>query len=177
MRIFLIRKHLILIKSASIIGEVFTLKHLKYISPLRTESTEEHLARIEKLEAMEHLEVMDDGLSDVTYRFVIPFMREALFQRMLFRDHKKSLHNLAADYIQSNSTPAFSIDRELRKMVKHMVRSEGVQKESMITPQSKKLVVIKKVKNLLFTEAQIIKMGKLKKQGEKISKNVETYNH
>ena len=164
---------MILIKSASIIGQVFTAKHLKYISPLLTESNEELIKRIEKLEAMETIEIIDDCYgTDLTCRFISPFMREALFQRMLFREHKKALHDSAADYIQSNHCQYDSVEQELSRMVKHMMRSEDVTTEANLSKKSQKLIVVKKVKNLLLTGAQIIKTGKLKKQGEKITKNV-----
>jgi len=61
------------------------------------------LKRIHILEELNVIEIIDDdGVSDMTCRFLIPFWRETLYQQLLFREHKKGLHALSAEFILNN---------------------------------------------------------------------------
>jgi len=91
-------------KAASVIGQIFTLKQLKHISPLRIEGMHDLLKRASVLEEMNIIEIIDDnGVSDMTCRFLIPFFRETLYQRLLFRNHKKGIHTMLAEYLLNNN--------------------------------------------------------------------------
>ncbi len=91
------------LKAASVLGQIFTLRELKYITPLRSEGMLDLLKRIQVLEQMNIIEIIDDnGVSDMTCRFLIPFYRETLYQKLLYREHKKGLHTLAAEFILNN---------------------------------------------------------------------------
>ena len=92
-------------KAASVLGQIFTLKQLKYVTPLRNEGMQVLMKRIQELEKLNILEIIDDnGVSDMTCRILIPFFRETIYQRLLFREHKKGLHALSAEFIQNNRT-------------------------------------------------------------------------
>lgn len=85
------------------LGQIFTLKQLKHITPLRNERMVDLLKRIHALEEMNIIEIIDDdGVSDMTCRFLIPFYRETLYQQLLFREHKKGLHSLSAEFMLNN---------------------------------------------------------------------------
>ena len=62
------------------------------------------LKRAATLEDQKIVEIIDDdGVSDMTCRFVIPFFRETLYQRLLYREQKKGLHSMAAEYLLNNT--------------------------------------------------------------------------
>lgn len=85
------------------IGQIFTLRQVKYISPLRTEGMIDLLKRAAKLEEAKVVEIIDDdGVSNMTCRFVMPFFRETLYQRLLYREQKKGFHIMAAEYLLNN---------------------------------------------------------------------------
>ena len=61
------------------------------------------MKRIHELEKLNIIEIIDDnGVSDMTCRFLIPFYRETIYERLLFREHKKGLHSLSAEFIMNN---------------------------------------------------------------------------
>ena len=83
---------------------MFTLKGLKFITPLRNERMLDLLRQLDELEKLNIIEIIDDdGVSDMTCRFLIPFYRESLYQRLLFREHKKGLHTLSAEFLLNNT--------------------------------------------------------------------------
>lgn len=98
------RKEIVCLKCASVLGSIFTLRQLKFVSPLRSEGMLDLVKRFKLLEQMNIIEIIDDnGVSDMTCRFLLPFYRESLYQKLLFREHKKSLHNMSAEFILNNA--------------------------------------------------------------------------
>jgi len=98
------RKVIVTLKAASVLGQIFTLRQLKFITPLRSEGMLDLLKRMQMLEQANIIEIIDDnGVSDMTCRFLVPFYRETLYQKLLFREHKKGLHAMSAEYILNNA--------------------------------------------------------------------------
>jgi hypothetical protein len=60
-------------------------------------------------------------------------------------------------------------------MVTHMMVSEDVKEFAQLTVKSKRMVTIKRVSNILLTDAKTIKAGHLLKQGDSINKKTEEY--
>jgi len=168
-------KDLICLKAASVIGNIFTLRQLKYISPLITEGMVDLIKRVVILDEMKIIEIIDDdGVSDMTCRFLIPFIRETLYQRLLYRDQKKCMHSMSAEFLLNNSIPS-DLDNECQRMIKHLLISEDIPEISFLTIKSKRQIIVKKVSNLLQKDTKIIKSGILTKQGENLKKNIESY--
>jgi hypothetical protein len=76
---------LILLKSAAVIGNVFTMKQLRNVCDL----DEKHLMHItNQLEELENRDIIEllfeDGYGDRIYRFSHTFMRETLFSLQIF---------------------------------------------------------------------------------------------
>ena len=134
------------------------------------------IKKIKQLESQGILEIIDDnGISDMTCRFVYPFFRESLYQKLLFRDQKKGLHTLAAEYFQNNTIRLDEDPKqETQKMVMHMLVSEE-QKASQLSAKAKRMITIKEVTNKLLNANQTIKTGSLLKQGQKISGKISKY--
>lgn len=78
-----------LMKSAAIIGEEFGTYALKKILPLRNETHGSMLQILKDLEKQEFIEILDESdQKDIICRFNKIFLRESLYQIMLFRDQK-----------------------------------------------------------------------------------------
>lgn len=89
-------------KAAAIIGEEFGTLALKKILPLRQETHGSLLVVLKELEQGELIEILDEtDPKNINCRFNQSFLRETVYQIMLFRDQKKVLHQQLAEHIQS----------------------------------------------------------------------------
>jgi hypothetical protein len=81
------------LKSAAVIGEVFSSRVLQSICPLRHETHKQVLAVLRLLEQRDYIEILDESdPRDAVCRFRKCFFREGLYQVMLYRVQKKGLH-------------------------------------------------------------------------------------
>lgn len=75
---------------------------LKKIIPLRNETHNSIHIILKELEIAELIEILDEtDLKNIQCRFNSAFLRESIYQVMLFRDQKQVLHQQLADFIQS----------------------------------------------------------------------------
>ena len=82
-------QHLIM-KTASVIGECFDLQTLVKVNPFKLSITAEKLRKIlADLENMEYIEILDEQEHNITYRLTHTFMREVLYQRMIFNQRRQ----------------------------------------------------------------------------------------
>ena len=96
-------KGIIILKSVSVIGEEFTLRQIEFINPLVNEDIDTIKDILLDLQLKEFIEILDDSdAKNWRCRFSKKFMRETLYQRLLFRQQKKTLHQLSADFIQNH---------------------------------------------------------------------------
>ena len=71
---------LILLKSAAVIGNVFTLKQLRCVSDLDEQQLMQVGNQLEELENRDIVELLfEDGYGDKIYRFTHSYMRETLY--------------------------------------------------------------------------------------------------
>jgi hypothetical protein len=71
---------LILLKSAAVIGNVFTVKQLRCVSDLDEHQLLQIGLQLEELENRDIMELLyEDGYGDKIYRFTHSFMRETLY--------------------------------------------------------------------------------------------------
>lgn len=77
-----------MMKAATILGDEFDLNALKAVNPLRYPETIESLKQyIKLLEAYDFIEILDESDRDnPVCRFNKPFLRETLYQIILYRD-------------------------------------------------------------------------------------------
>lgn len=95
-------KGLMVLKTAAIIGEEFGTQALKKILPLRHECHNSIYQILKELELKELIEILDEtDMKNIHCRFNQAFLRDSLYQVMLYRDQKQVLHQQLADYIQS----------------------------------------------------------------------------
>ena len=86
-------KGLLLLKAACVIGEEFGTAALKKIIPLRNETHSSILQILRELEIGELVEILDESdPKNIICRFNKSFLRESIYQIMLYKDQKKVLH-------------------------------------------------------------------------------------
>lgn len=173
--IYTYRKGLLLLKSASVIGDVFGSNALQHISPLRNESYKSIIGILKLLEQKDFIEILDEtDQKNAICRFRKCFLRETIYQIMLYRDQKKGLHQLMSQFIQNNPN---SIDNdpevEAEKLLNHILNAEDLQREDQVPFKAKQGLIVKKIANkLLKAPNSIIKSGYLTKQGNKPNKKI-----
>ena len=168
-------KGIILLKAASVIGEVFTLKQLESISPLINEDIETLMEILIDLQSRDFIEIIDDNdAKNWICRFTKKFLRETLYQRLLFRGQKKPLHQLSADYIQNNTNLEIDYEIEQKRLLHHILVAEDKSSEEKISFKAKQAINVKKLYHIMVDKKKkIVKDGFLTKQGQKTNKNTE----
>jgi adenylate cyclase 10 len=79
----------LILKVATVIGDNFDLNTLSKIHPFQQSINLHKLVRmLEELEAKGIIEIMDQQEDNIYYRFVFPFFRESLYQRMTFKQRR-----------------------------------------------------------------------------------------
>ena len=82
-----------LMKAASVIGDEFGTYALKKILPLRNESHGSIMQILKELELNDFVEILNESDPKNVYcRFNKNFLRESIYQVMLYRDQKQVLH-------------------------------------------------------------------------------------
>lgn len=100
------RACLIILKTASVLGDCFDFRTLAMISPLKKKITNDRLfILLDDLVKSGFLEVLDEKDANIEYRFNDPFMRECLYQRMTFSQRRET-HRAVATAIQDSQPVA-----------------------------------------------------------------------
>ena len=93
------------LKAAAVIGEEFGTAALKKILPLREETNGSLAQILKELEQNDLIETLDEtDPKNIHCRFNKSFLRESVYQVMLFKDQKQYLHSQLAEYLQSLPT-------------------------------------------------------------------------
>lgn len=89
----------LLMKAASVVGEIFDIQTLHRIHSLRVAINQERLTKLlNDLQNREIIELMSITKYNTYYRFIHPFMRECLYQRMTYNQRRK-IHRQVAETI------------------------------------------------------------------------------
>ena len=170
----------LLLKAAAVLGEMFTSEQLVDAYPGKKEGAEglaRMLGRLEDPgELAEHvpIEIMDESLEHgLLVRFLRPFLKEVIYQRMLFAEQRKPLHTLAASYIQTRASLEEG-EQECKRLVRHILAAEDLRSERELGARAKQSVNIMRVQTLVRAGQKVIKRGLLTKEGGKAGKNIET---
>ena len=105
-----------LLKAASVLGEEFELKALKYISPLSKSGT--NTKRVEEairlLEQRDFIEIVDEtDQKNCVCRFNKCFLRESIYQVLIYKSCKKDLHGATEKFIQQSPALTSKQDNSL----------------------------------------------------------------
>lgn len=89
-------KEIILLKHASVIGNMFDIDKLNDLNPFESITFEDLIAILSNLEAHGLIEVLYDlHPKQIVYKFSVPFLREILYQRMLIEQRNDIHLNIA----------------------------------------------------------------------------------
>ncbi|CAD8156300.1 unnamed protein product [Paramecium octaurelia] len=94
----------LLLKSASVIGDIFDIQLLNKIYPFKNAVNNKLQKYLDELESKEVIEVMEVREQNIFYRFTCPFMRDCLYQRITFKQ-RRQLHKAVAEAIQQLPLP------------------------------------------------------------------------
>ncbi len=95
-----VMKSIVMMKAATVLGDFFDSKSLQAMNPLRQMETIPSLNKMLKmLEAAGFIEIQDESNNNYKCRFNRPFLRETIYQVVLFRDVKQGIHGAAASYL------------------------------------------------------------------------------
>ena len=126
------------------------------------------------LEQNSFIEVMDEtDKNNVVYRFSKPFLRESIYQTILYRDQKQIMHKMAADYFLKNQGTFRVIDKKdslmlseirYRQILRHKLIAEDLEEQKDLPTQSRKDLTVNRILNLLSNDPQgTVKKGYLSK--------------
>ena len=168
-------KGIILLKAASVIGEIFTLKQLEFVSPLINEDIETIMEILIDLQAKDFIEIIDDNdAKNWICGFTKKFLRETLYQRLLLRGQKKNLHQLSADYIQNHPNLEQNHEYEQKRLLNHILVAEDLLSQDKLSFKAKQALTVKQlIHTLIDKKRKVIKDGFLTKEGQKSVKNIE----
>jgi len=117
-------KEIIILKCASVIGNIFDINILYAINPFVTIMNEDLLAMIYNFEQLGIIEILSDSNpNELVAKFSLPFLREVLYIRML-SEQKTAIHSEIARNLK---TPKFSYhdyEKERQILLRHLIESE-----------------------------------------------------
>lgn len=116
-------KSIIFMKAACVLGDDFELSALEAVQPLRRGETIKSIkSAMKKLECADFIEFLDetDGKNDIC-RFNKSFLRESIYQIILYKNQRKVLHGIFADHLLSQ-LPSADVSPEIahEKLKIHM---------------------------------------------------------
>ena len=150
------------------------------VNPFKSSIPTEKLRSIlNDLEKQDFLEILDDQSNNIRYRFTSPFMREVIYQRMIY-NQRRVLHRYVAEAIQA--IPLFSLNHfeeklECDRLIYHWCLAENkdpfIQNalEDPFSNKAKRSIIVKKISSLLSKNPNnlnvIIKKGDLDKKSDR----------
>ena len=178
-------KSILLMKAASILGDEFETESLQSVfNQVRKQTSQKDFFQcIKMLEQNSFIEVMDEtDKNNVVYRFSKPFLRESIYQTILYRDQKQIMHKMAADYFLKNQGTFRVRDKKdslmlseirYRQILRHKLIAEDLEEQKDLPTQSRKDLTVNRILNLLSNDAQgTVKKGYLSKQGHGANKKL-----
>ena len=119
---------LVMLKAASILGEEFEFKALKHINPFPKKANSDKIVSesIKLLEQKDFIQIVNEtDAKNVVCRFNKAFLRESVYQILLYKSCKKDLHTATQSYLQkmSLSRNPLKAEAHIQTMRKHMLQS------------------------------------------------------
>ena len=174
---------IILLKVASVIGENFDFRNLAHINPLKKMfNNDKLLYLLDDFVRSEFLEILDENDGNIKYRMTHCFMRESLYQRMIY-SQRRQLHRFVAEALQEakpiqGHEVVDNLDCE--RLIYHWSLSENtVSGEDSnlfkigtnFSSKAKRSVVVKKISSILSRNQRdfnvILIRGKLEKKSDR----------
>lgn len=148
-------KEIILLKHASIIGNIFDLHKLNEINPFNNVTKQDLYSLLKSLEEKQILEFLHDlDQKKLVCKFSVPFFREILYQRMLI-EQKTEIHSVLARSMQFNKFKYLPHEKEVKIIEKHLKNSE---KTLMTQMQDDIYEIMKNDKGMIHLQLMIEKL-------------------
>jgi len=146
----------LLMKSAAVIGECFDLMTLLKVNPFKATIPPERVKKlINYLEKQEFLEILDEQEHNIIYRFMHPFMREVIYQRMIY-SQRRQVHRFVAEALQSIPLLNEANERlECDNLIYHWSLAENQDvfqaslSNSSFSFKAKRSVIVKKISSIV----------------------------
>lgn len=136
-------KEIIILKCASVIGNIFDINILYAINPFVTIMNEDLLTMIYNFEQLGIIEILSDlNPNHLVAKFSLPFLREVLYLRML-SEQKTAIHSEIARNLK---TPKFSyhdFEKERQILLRHLIESEKTVMSLMAVKEDTKNTSVK----------------------------------
>ena len=124
---------IIILKCASVIGNIFDINTLCVINPIKTLMNDDISEMIYYFEGIEILDILQDLDSEkLVAKFSLPFIREVLYSRML-SEQKSSIHSEIAKNFKTMKFSYMSAEAELKVLKDHLLESENTVMNVMET--------------------------------------------
>jgi hypothetical protein len=115
---------IIILKAASVIGNIFDIDTLYKINPIRNKMNEDVLKMIYYYESINILEILHDlEPENLVAKFSLPFFREVLYSRML-SEQKTPIHSEIAKNFKNMKISYMSSNFEIDVLLRHLIASE-----------------------------------------------------
>ena len=146
----------LLMKPAAVIGECFDYLMLLKVNPFKDTIPPEKVRRlINYLEKQEFLEVLDEQEHNTIYRFMHPFMREVIYQRMIY-SQRRQIHRFVAEALQSIPLENEANEKlETDNLIYHWSLAENQDvfqtslSNSTFSNKAKRSVIVKKISSIV----------------------------
>jgi adenylate cyclase 10 len=116
---------IIILKAASVIGNIFDIITLYQINPIKNLMNEDLLKIVYYFERINVLEILYDIEPDkLVAKFSLPFLREVLYSRML-SEQKTAIHSEIARNFKNMKFSYMSSEKELENLLRHLIESEN----------------------------------------------------
>ena len=170
----------LMLKAACVIGDCFDLQMLWKVNPFKETINKDKLLQIlGELEKQEFLEILDQNSNNITYRFTHPFMREVIYQSMIY-NQRRTIHRYVAEGIQSIQLPNENNEKmETDKLIYHWSLAEdknpflftAAQGSADFSNKAKRSIIVKKISTLISKNPNnlfaVLKKGLLDKKSDR----------
>lgn len=146
----------LIMKPAAVIGECFDLQTLLKVNPFKDTIPPEKVKKlVNLLEKQEFLEILDDQEHNTIYRFMDPFMREVIYQRMIY-SQRRQIHRFVAEVLQSVPLGSEANEKyECDNLIYHWCLAENqdffqnAANNTSFSNKAKRSVIVKKISSIV----------------------------
>ncbi len=118
------QKEIIILKCASVIGNIFDINILYAINPFVTIMNEDLISMIYNFEQLGIIEILYDmDPNKLIAKFSLPFLREVLYLRII-SEQKTAIHSEIARNLKTPKFSYFDLEKESQILLRHLIESE-----------------------------------------------------
>ncbi|EAR83243.2 PH domain protein (macronuclear) [Tetrahymena thermophila SB210] len=146
---------LLILKIASVIGDIFDLQTLIKVHPFgNVLKTDKLVEALNALTDQNILEVIDQNENNVIYRFCHSFVRETLYQRLIYTQ-RRQIHLIVAETFQNTLSLPYNEEEDIEKLKYQWLLGENSKDISIdnLPHKAKRSIIVKKIQSQLTASA------------------------